>query len=79
MLEQLGPTYVKIGQMMASRADILPANWITELSKLQSEAAPFGYDDVVAIVTKELGCAARRAVRDVRPDPVRGGVDGPGP
>ena len=55
MLEQLGPTYVKIGQMMASRADILPANWISELSKLQSEAAPFGYDDVVAIVTKELG------------------------
>ena len=55
MLQQLGPTYVKIGQMMASRADILPANWITELSKLQSEAAPFGYEDVVAIVTKELG------------------------
>jgi ubiquinone biosynthesis protein len=55
MLEQLGPTYVKIGQMMASRGDILPPDWIAELSKLQSEAAPFGYDDVVAIVTKELG------------------------
>ena len=55
MLQQLGPTYVKIGQMMASRADLLPANWITELSKLQSEAAPFAYDDVVAIVTRELG------------------------
>jgi ubiquinone biosynthesis protein len=55
MLEQLGPTYVKIGQMMASRADILPANWIAELSTLQSEAAPFAYEDVVAIVTKELG------------------------
>ncbi len=55
MLQQLGPTYVKIGQMMASRADVLPAEWIEELSKLQSEAAPFGYDDVNAIVTKELG------------------------
>ena len=55
MLQQLGPTYVKIGQMMASRSDILPAVWISELSKLQSDAAPFGYDDVVAIVTKELG------------------------
>jgi ubiquinone biosynthesis protein len=55
MLQQLGPTYVKIGQMMASRADILPAEWITELSRLQSEAAPFAYDDVVATVTKELG------------------------
>jgi len=55
MLQQLGPTYVKIGQMMASRSDILPPAWITELSKLQSEAAPFGYDDVTAIITKELG------------------------
>ena len=55
MLEQLGPTYVKIGQMMASRSDVLPAAWIDELAKLQSEAAPFGYDDVQAIVTKELG------------------------
>ena len=55
MLQQLGPTYVKIGQMAASRSDVLPPEWITELSKLQSDAAPFGYDDVVAIVTKELG------------------------
>ena len=55
MLQQLGPTYVKIGQMMASRSDILSPEWITELSKLQSEAAPFAYDDVVIIVRKELG------------------------
>src|SRR4029079_4149363 len=55
MLEQLGPTYVKIGERWGSRGDILPPDWIAELSKLQSEAAPFGYDDVVAILTKELG------------------------
>ena len=55
MLQQLGPTYVKIGQMAASRSDVLSPEWIAELSKLQSEAAPFGYDDVVLIVRKELG------------------------
>ena len=55
MLQRLGPTYVKIGQMAASRSDVLPPEWVTELSKLQSEAAPFGYEDVVKIVTKELG------------------------
>ena len=55
MLQQLGPTYVKIGQMMASRSDVLPPAWIDELAKLQSDAAPFGYDDVQAIVNKELG------------------------
>jgi ubiquinone biosynthesis protein len=69
MLEQLGPTYVKIGQMMASRADILPANWITELSKLQSEAAPFGYDDVVTIVTKELGAPPEELYETFDPIP----------
>ena len=69
MLEQLGPTYVKIGQMMASRADILPANWITELSKLQSEAAPFGYEDVVAIVTKELGAPPEELYETFDPIP----------
>jgi len=55
MLQRLGPTYVKIGQMMASRRDVLPAEWTDELAKLQSDAAPFAYEDVVAIVTKELG------------------------
>jgi ubiquinone biosynthesis protein len=55
MLQQLGPTYVKIGQMMASRSDILPPEWIAELATLQSDAAPFGFDDVADIVTRELG------------------------
>jgi ubiquinone biosynthesis protein len=55
MLQRLGPTYVKIGQMMASRSDVLPAEWTDELSKLQSEAEPFAYEDVVGIVTKEFG------------------------
>jgi ubiquinone biosynthesis protein len=55
MLQQLGPTYVKIGQMAASRADLLPAEWIAELSKLQSEAAPFGWDDASQMILNELG------------------------
>ena len=55
MLQQLGPTYVKIGQMMASRSDLLPPEWIEELSKLQSDAGPFGWEDASAILTKELG------------------------
>ena len=52
MLQQLGPTYVKIGQMMASRSDLLPPEWVEELSKLQSDAAPFAYEDVVAIIVQ---------------------------
>jgi ubiquinone biosynthesis protein len=55
LLQQLGPTYVKIGQMMASRSDVLPPDLIAELSKLQSEAAPFGWSDARAIIEGELG------------------------
>ena len=67
MLQQLGPTYVKIGQMMASRSDVLPVEWVTELSKLQSEAAPFPYEDVVEILTKELGKPPEELFRSFDP------------
>ena len=55
MLQRLGPTYVKIGQMAASRADLLPEEWITELAKLQSDAAPFPWADASQIIEAELG------------------------
>jgi ubiquinone biosynthesis protein len=55
MLQQLGPTYVKVGQMVSSRADVLPAAWRTELDKLQNTVPPFPYEQVEAIVRSELG------------------------
>ena len=54
LLQDLGPTYVKIGQMLASRRDLLPAEWTDELSKLQSEARPFPWDDAREILESEL-------------------------
>jgi ubiquinone biosynthesis protein len=54
LLQDLGPTYVKIGQMLASRRDLLPAEWADELSKLQSEARPFPWDDAREILESEL-------------------------
>ena len=55
MLQALGPTYVKIGQMVASRGEALPPEWLEELQKLQSDAAPFPYEQAREIITKELG------------------------
>ena len=54
LLQQLGPTYVKIGQMIASRSDVLPPEVIEELSKLQSDAAPFPWDDARKVIQNEL-------------------------
>lgn len=55
MLQQLGPTYVKIGQMIASRREALPPDWLAELEKLQSNVAPFPWEQAREIITAELG------------------------
>lgn len=57
MLQELGPTYVKIGQMAAGRSDILPESWITELEKLQDDVAPFPYAQVEKRIHQELGAS----------------------
>ncbi len=55
LLQQLGPTYVKIGQMMAGRTDILPPEWTTELARLQSDAEPFPWIEAHGVILAELG------------------------
>jgi ubiquinone biosynthesis protein len=54
LLQQLGPTYVKIGQMMAARTDILPSDWTNEFVKLQADAAPFSWEEARQVLTHEL-------------------------
>ena len=56
-IEELGPTFIKIGQMLAGRADVLPAAYLTELGKLLNQAPPEPTDAIVAIVESELGGA----------------------
>ncbi|HEX5015218.1 MAG TPA: AarF/UbiB family protein [Candidatus Limnocylindrales bacterium] len=54
LLQQLGPTYVKIGQMMAARTDILPPEWTDEFVRLQADAAPFPWEDAREVIIAEL-------------------------
>ncbi len=56
-LEELGPTYVKLGQVLSTRPDLIPVDFITELAKLQDEVPPFDVAEVERIVTAELGAA----------------------
>lgn len=54
-IEALGPTFVKLGQILSTRADLLSPEWITELEKLQSDVAPAPWADIRAQVEEDLG------------------------
>ena len=54
MLDDLGPTYIKFGQIMSLRPDLIPNPLILELRKLQDEVAPLGYDTIRNEVEKSL-------------------------
>ncbi len=53
--EELGPTFMKLGQLLSTRADVLPAPFIEELSKLQDSAAPFPFAEARSIIEDQLG------------------------
>ena len=54
LLQELGPTYVKMGQIVSSRSEVLPKEWQDELNKLQSDVAPFPYEQAEEIIRDEL-------------------------
>ena len=69
MLQQLGPTYVKLGQMVASRREALPPALVVELEKLQSDVAPFPWEQAEAILVDELGRPVEDVFIDIEHEP----------
>ena len=55
MLDELGPTFVKFGQLLSTRPDIVPPDIIVELRKLQDDVTPFPFSQVREVVEEELG------------------------
>ena len=53
--EELGPLFIKLGQLLATRRDLLPAAVLDELAKLQDQVPPFSSDIAIAVVERELG------------------------
>jgi ubiquinone biosynthesis protein len=60
-LEKLGPTFIKLGQLLSTRADLLPLPYLDALSRLQNDIAPFPFQQVEETVASDLGVRLSRA------------------
>lgn len=69
-LEAMGPTYVKLGQVLAGRPDLLPEAYRKALERLQDSVKPFPYEDVERIVESELGVRISKAFARFDPEPI---------
>lgn len=69
-LEQLGPTFVKLGQLLSTRPDLLPPPYLTELARLQDKVEPFPFPEVERIVAEELGVRVSKAFAEFEPTPL---------
>ena len=69
-LEKLGPTFIKLGQLLSSRADLLPTPYLEALSRLQDRVEPFSFEEVEKIVEAELGTRISRAFSSFEAEPL---------
>jgi predicted unusual protein kinase regulating ubiquinone biosynthesis (AarF/ABC1/UbiB family) len=60
-LESLGPTFVKLGQILSTRADLLPPPYLDALARLQDQVEPFSHEDVERTIREELGVRVSHA------------------
>src|SRR5438132_9008598 len=70
MLDELGPTFVKFGQLLSTRPDIVPPDIISELRGLQDDVRPFPFADVERTMTEELGQPIERMFTEFEETPL---------
>ncbi len=69
-LLKLGPTFIKIGQSVSTRADLLPLAYVREFSKLQDEVPPFPHEEAMEIIESELGWPLTDLFAEIEPAPL---------
>lgn len=70
MFEELGPSFIKLGQVMACRPDLLPVEYAQELCKLTDSVPPFPFPEAREIVERELGAPLTRIFSTFDPEPI---------
>ncbi|HSQ19270.1 MAG TPA: AarF/UbiB family protein, partial [Blastocatellia bacterium] len=69
-LEKLGPTFIKLGQLLSTRGDLLPEPYLEALSRLQDQIEPFPYEEVEQIVSSEIGGRISKLFLDFETEPL---------
>src|SRR6476659_4898720 len=70
MFDELGPTFVKFGQLLSTRPDVVPPDIIAELRKLQDDVSPVAMEDVERVIREELGLTVEQAFLDFDETPI---------
>ena len=69
-LEELGPTFIKIGQIMSSRPDLVPTEYCNELKKLRSQVKPMTYGEVIDILNREYDNKTFEIFKSIEETPI---------
>lgn len=68
--EELGPTFIKFAQLVATRPDLFPEAFVRECRKLQDQAPPFGFGEIVQTLEEELSAQIKEVFRSIDESPV---------
>src|SRR5438105_3633982 len=69
-LVELGPAYIKLGQVLSTRPDLIPETYVRELEKLQDEVPPIPYEDVESVIESELGARISKLFESFEREPL---------
>ncbi|GAA3541145.1 AarF/UbiB family protein [Aeromicrobium flavum] len=69
-LEKMGPTFIKLGQLLSTRFDLLPASYTTALERLQDSVDPIPFEEVREVVETELGATLKERFNDFDEEPL---------
>ncbi|HJC90684.1 MAG TPA: AarF/ABC1/UbiB kinase family protein [Candidatus Mediterraneibacter excrementigallinarum] len=69
IIEDLGPTFIKLGQIMSMHSDILPKRYCDELMKLRSEVTPMPFEEVIEVIEESYGRSWKRVFSEIDPIP----------
>jgi ubiquinone biosynthesis protein len=69
-LEELGPTFVKLGQILSTRPDVIPRSFVLEFARLQDQVPSFPFEDVLDQIRRELGRDPEECFSFIDPEPL---------